>query len=249
MGFKHRVFSMRALPETQKKLIDLVSLDSQILSLNSKIQNHPLKARITELENRIPGIEATKVENQSKIEELKKQINRVEIDAENVKKRIESDTQRLNSSQTNAKQLPQIQHEIETMNAKLFEIENTELELLSQLEDLNNTQKNLVKMVEEIVSELKLQKENFDKDIILLQKDLTEFQESRSSLLVNFEPELIKLYEKIRLDHGTGAGILDNNKCGACQITISPAEFEQIKKTDPSEIVRCENCRCILVRN
>ena len=240
---------MRVLPEIQKKLIDLASLDFQILNLNSKILNHPIKKRVDELENRIPGIEATKVENQSKIDELKKQINRIEIDAENVKKRIESDNLRLNSSQTNAKQLPQIQHEIDTMKAKLFEIENTELELLSELEDLNNTQKNLEKMVYEVVSELKQQKDNLEKELSLLRAELSEFNESRKQILLNFEPDLIKLYEKIKHDHGIGAGILENNKCGACQITISPAEFEQINKTDPSELVRCENCRCILVRN
>lgn len=240
---------MKVIPEIQKKLIDFVSIDSQITNLNSKIKNHPLKARINEIENRIPGIEATKVENYSKIEELKKQINRVELDAENIKRRIESDTQRLNSSQTNAKQLPQIQHEIETMNAKLFEIENLELDLMGELENLSNTQKNLVKMVEEIVTELNLQKNNLDKELAQLVKELTQFSETRTHLLVAFEPDLIKLYEKIRQDHGIGAGILDNNKCGACQITISPAEFEVIRKTDSSEIVRCENCRCILVRN
>lgn len=240
---------MKVQPEIQKKLIDLASIDFQILNLNSKIQNHPIKVRVVELESRIPGIEATKVENQSKIDEIKKQINRVEIDAENVKKRIDSDTQLLNSSQTNAKQLPQIQHEIDTMSAKLNEIENSELELLSDLEELNNTQKNLVQMVNEVVSELKLQKENLDSEIALLVKELSEFNEARKQLLVNFEPDLIKLYEKIKLDHGIGAGILENNKCGACQITISPAEFDQINKMDPSELVRCENCRCILVRN
>lgn len=240
---------MKVLPEIQKKLIDLASLDFQIISINSKIQNHPLRARITELQGRIPGIEATKVENQSKIEETKKQINRIEIDADNVKKRLESDKNRLNSSQTNPKQLPQIQHEIETMTGKLNEIENLELDFLSELEELSLNQENLVKIVKEIVTELNQQKDNLDRDLDQLNKELSVFKDSRNNLVINFEPELIKLYEKIRLDHGVGAGILDNNKCGACQITISPAEFEEIKKTDPSELVRCENCRCILVRN
>lgn len=240
---------MKVLPEIQKKLIDLASLDFQIISINSKIQNHPLRARITELQGRIPGIEATKVENQSKIEETKKQINRIEIDADNVKKRLESDKNRLNSSQTNPKQLPQIQHEIETMTGKLNEIENLELDFLSELEELNLNQENLVKIVKEIVTELNQQKDNLDRDLDQLNKELSVFKDTRNNLVINFEPELIKLYEKIRLDHGVGAGILDNNKCGACQITISPAEFEEIKKTDPSELVRCENCRCILVRN
>lgn len=240
---------MKVLPEIQKKLIDLASLDFQIISINSKIQNHPLRSRITELQSRIPGIEATKVENQSKIEETKKQINRIEIDADNVKKRLESDKNRLNSSQTNPKQLPQIQHEIETMTGKLNEIENLELDFLSELEELNLNQENLVKIVKEIVTELNQQKDNLDRDLDQLNKELSVFKDTRNNLVINFEPELIKLYEKIRLDHGVGAGILDNNKCGACQITISPAEFEEIKKTDPSELVRCENCRCILVRN
>ena len=240
---------MKVQPEIQRKLVDLAFLDSQLSNIDSKIKNHPLKLRVTELENRIPGIEATKVENESKIEELKKQINRVEIDAENVKKRIENDTARLNSSGTNAKQLPQIQHEIQTMTGKLSEIENIELELLSLLDELSITQKNLIKMVEEVSSELKIQKNNLDIEINKLIEEKSSFIKSRDQILLNFEQDLIKLYEKIRLDHGIGAAILEHNKCGACQITISPAEFEQIINTDPVEIVRCENCRCILVRS
>ncbi|MFZ9875976.1 MAG: C4-type zinc ribbon domain-containing protein, partial [Candidatus Nanopelagicales bacterium] len=94
-----------------------------------------------------------------------------------------------------------------------------------------------------------IQKNNLDIEINKLIEEKSSFSKSRDQILLNFEQDLIKLYEKIRLDHGIGAAILENNKCGACQITMSPAEFEQIKNTDPVEIVRCENCRCILVRS
>ncbi len=239
---------MKVAPEIQKKLIDLSFLDNEIAALNLKIQNHPIKARFLELQNRVPGIEATKVENMSNIEEIKKQINKIELDADNIKKRIENDTKRLNSSETNPKQLTQIQHEIETMNLKLSEIENKELEQLSQLEEMLDKQKNLEVILDQINHDLKLQKDNLNKDLLEIENNLLDLNKSRTELITVFIPELIKLYEKIKQDHGIGAGILDKNKCGACQITISPAEFEQIKKTDPSEILRCENCRCILVR-
>ena len=75
------------------------------------------------------------------------------------------------------------------------------------------------------------------------------FATERQTVVGKVEEDLVALYEKIRSEHGNGAGLFSHGTCNSCQIQISPSEINNINATDPEEIVRCENCRCVLVRN
>ena len=79
--------------------------------------------------------------------------------------------------------------------------------------------------------------------------EISIFTTNRNEVVSKIDKALIELYEKIRLEHGIGAGIFSHGTCSSCQIQISPAEISKINALDPEEIIRCENCRCILVRN
>ena len=145
MGFKFRIYQMRATIESQKLLIDLNSIDQNIAKLDHQIKNSPQLIKITELIARVPSIEASIVENDSQILEIKKDISKAEIDVENITKRINKDRERLSSSQTGAKDLIQIQHEVGTLGNKLRELEEVEIEFLEKLEDLELKKNGLIK--------------------------------------------------------------------------------------------------------
>jgi len=48
--------------------------------------------------------------------------------------------------------------------------------------------------------------------------------------------------------HGVGAALLVGNKCDGCHLAINAIELERIKGLEVDEIIRCEECRRILVR-
>ena len=129
---------MRASAESQRLLIDLNAIDQSIMKLEFQKKNHPQLMKITELTARVPSVEASIVENDSLILEIKKDVSKAEIDVENISKRVEKDRQRLSLSETSAKDLTQIQHEIGTLESKLKELEEIELEFLEKVEDLNH---------------------------------------------------------------------------------------------------------------
>jgi predicted nucleic acid-binding Zn-ribbon protein len=103
---------MKAKVESQRLLLDLNSIDQSISKLDYQKKNHPQLMKITELTARVPSIEASIVENDSQITETKKEVSKAEIDVENISKRVQKDKERLSSSETSAKDLTQIQHEI-----------------------------------------------------------------------------------------------------------------------------------------
>ena len=138
----------------QNKLLDLVAIDRNIMANQQKKLTNSTKIKLEELKARLPGIEATKVDNIAKINELKKNVNKAELDVENISKRIEKDSQNLNSTQTNPKDLIQLQHEIDNLNLKKSELEEVELEVLSELEELEQKEIKLTKMLLDLNKEI-----------------------------------------------------------------------------------------------
>ena len=73
--------------------------------------------------------------------------------------------------------------------------------------------------------------------------------ESRSKLASIIDSELLALYEKIRVNSdGVGAAKLEANQCLGCHLTMNSAELVRVKSLPDDEIVRCEECRRILIR-
>jgi predicted nucleic acid-binding Zn-ribbon protein len=62
--------------------------------------------------------------------------------------------------------------------------------------------------------------------------------------------ELLKLYEKVRADNrGIGASRFATGQCEGCQIQFSNAELNKFKNAADGELIRCEECRAILVKS
>jgi predicted nucleic acid-binding Zn-ribbon protein len=62
--------------------------------------------------------------------------------------------------------------------------------------------------------------------------------------------DFLALYEKIREgSNGIGAAALAGNQCKGCNLTLNTIELQRIAALSEDEVVRCEECRCILVRD
>jgi len=240
---------MKAKVESQRLLLDLNSIDQSISKLDYQKKNHPQLMKITELTARVPSIEASIVENDSQITETKKEVSKAEIDVENISKRVQKDKERLASSETSAKDLTQLQHEIGTLDSKQKELEEVQIEFLEKVEDLEHKKRGLQEIVEQVKAEISELNIAIKADFEKANKEIVTFSTERLTVISKVEKDLLDLYEKIRSEHGIGAGLFSHGTCNSCQIQISPSEINNINSTDPEEVIRCENCRCILVRN
>ncbi|GGY79485.1 hypothetical protein GCM10010363_70560 [Streptomyces omiyaensis] len=61
--------------------------------------------------------------------------------------------------------------------------------------------------------------------------------------------DLLKLYDKLREQQGgVGAARLYQRKCEGCHIELNITELNEVRAAAKDTVVRCENCRRILVR-
>lgn len=240
---------MKATPEDQNLLIELQMIDSQITQAKVKLAGLPeieqIAAILTRLEN--TAVELAVVETE--LADVVIELRRSEVDVEQVEDRMKKDENRLNSGLGTPKELEQLQHELVTLAKRKADLEDGELEIMlkhdsvkARVDELLNDQVGLKKLELELNVRLENAKTEID-------KTLAELSAARAALAPKIDPALVELYDKVRASaHGVGAALLVGNKCDGCHLAINAIELERIKGLASDEVIRCEECRRILVR-
>jgi predicted nucleic acid-binding Zn-ribbon protein len=71
----------------------------------------------------------------------------------------------------------------------------------------------------------------------------------RSEIAGELPADLVTLYDKIRATSGgVGAAMLRHRRCEGCHLELAGSELNAVRVAAPDAVVRCENCRRILVR-
>lgn len=71
----------------------------------------------------------------------------------------------------------------------------------------------------------------------------------RETVSATIPADFLKLYEKLRVQQGgVGAARLYQRRCEGCRLELNITEVNEVKAASPSTVLRCENCRRILVR-
>ena len=71
---------------------------------------------------------------------------------------------------------------------------------------------------------------------------------SRTTVAADVPADVLTLYDKLRAQHGVGAAMLRRGRCEGCHLSLNTVDLNQIRAAAPDEVVRCEECRRILVR-
>ena len=240
---------MKATPSDQRSVLDIQNFDFTTTSLNAKAAGLPEIAAIASLTIKANNARDLRIAAETELSDVKRELSRAETDVEQVVSRITRDESRLASGTGAAKELEQLQHELVSLNNRRSELEEVELEIMMRVdgikERISTLQEEEVALALEIAN-LEISKENA---LTVIGADLSAAAQERTKTVASVNPELIALYEKIRVsNNGTGAAALVGNQCKGCHLTLNTIELQRIAGLAEDELVRCEECRCILVR-
>lgn len=184
------------------------------------------------------------------VDDLSVEQAKAEADVEQVRVRRIRDRDRMDQGLiTNAKDLQRMTHELESLERRVSSLEDSELEIMEQLEQAQAT---LVRLHEELagheerLAELEAAREAKTAEIDV---DLHATTGQRAPLVAELPADLLALYDKLRLSKdGVGAALLQARQCSGCRLTLDHAELAIINGTPTDVVVRCEECSRILVR-
>jgi predicted nucleic acid-binding Zn-ribbon protein len=103
--------------------------------------------------------------------------------------------------------------------------------------------------VEQVTSARSEAEQARDKAFAEIDAEAAADTEARAALADRLPADLMALYEKVRAaSGGVGAAMLRQRRCEGCRLELMGAELRAAQAAPPDEVLRCENCRRILVR-
>ena len=241
---------MKASASDQRSILDIQRFDLQSATLNNKAANLPELAELTSTTIKTNNVRDLRIAAETELSDVKRELARAEGDVEQIVTRINRDEARLSSGTGTPKELEQTQHELVTLGARRSELEEVELEIMMRVDGLKERIATLTAEEGElaaVIMDLNIRKENA---MAAIQTELEGIATDRNSTTQSVSAEFMALYEKIReSNNGIGAAVLAGNQCKGCNLTLNTIELQRIAGLAEDEVIRCEECRCILVRD
>ena len=241
---------MRADPAAQLRLLDLQAVDTGLDQLAHRRGTLPELAEIASLTTGLPPLRDAVVRARTDVEDLARQIKTLEGDVEQVRNRARRDEERLTSGSASAKELESLQHEVASLARRQTELEDIELELMEQQEAAQAALTTAEAQLSD--TEKRLAEAETRRDAVLAEMAATEAERraEREPIAAQVPADLLALYEKIRSSTGAGVGAarLRAKRCEGCRLDLSGSDLAAAKAAAEDEVLRCEECRRILVR-
>jgi len=239
---------MKAVVAQQRLLLELAEQDAALARLTHRQKNLPeqqrfeaVKAEHGEANDRLAALSIA-------IEDLDEQVGKFEDEIDAVRQRETRDQQLMDSGSVGAKQVAELQHELETLQRRQASLEEQQLEIMERREALQATQSEELALIDALQGDLTAAQVERDNALVSIDESRQVAADRRVALLGSLDPELASLYERRRAQGGVAAGMLQGGRCGACRIEIDRGELSRISAAAADDVLRCPECSAILVR-
>lgn len=241
---------MKADPHALRRLLDVQELDSRIDRLSHRRRTLPELAEIDDLRKQRDAAADQIVVAQTEVDDLGHEQRKADADVEQVKTRRARNQQRLDQGQVGSpKELQSLQHEVETLERRISDLEDAELDVMERLEAAQAELDRLQASVAEYDEGLRGLEQRRDAATTEIDAEAHEAGSERAQLADGIPGALLELYEKLRSTHGgVGAAALVQRRCQGCRLELNAADLREIAAAPEDEVLRCEECQRILVR-
>ena len=240
---------MKASVEAQLRLLELADLDAELSRLDHRRRTLPeleeygrIEARDGELRDELTALEAAE-------SDLRREQAKAEADVDQVRSRVDRDRTRLDAGQVSSpRELENLQSEIASLIRRQSDLEEIVLDVMERQEAAELRRKTLTQEEGTLARQ---------RDEVAARRDaaLGEIGEQdekagslRAGVAADVPGDLLDLYGKLRAQHGVGAAALRRGRCEGCHLSLNTVDLARIRAAPPDEVLRCEECRRILVR-
>jgi predicted nucleic acid-binding Zn-ribbon protein len=242
--------ALNAEPQSQVRLLDLQGLDSALDRLAHRRATLPELATIEALAARVREVDDALVVAQTLESDLARDQLKAEADVDQVRVRAERDQQRLDAGSVGSpRELENLQSEIASLAKRRSDLEDVVLEIMERREAAQTDIASLTVEREKISGERAAAIARRDDLFAEIDAEVASTTSARAAVARDIPADLLTLYEKIRSSSGgVGAAALSRGRCEGCHLTLNPGDLAHIRDAAPDAVLRCEECRRILVR-
>jgi uncharacterized protein len=241
---------VKASPEAQLRLLELADVDAELGRLDHRRRSLPELAELSQLESRDRELRDEIAALEARAGDLRREQVKADADVEQVRTRIGRDRARLDAGQVSSpRELENLQSEIESLARRQADLEDVELDVMERLEAAQARLKEST--AERATTSTDIEAVTARRDVALAELDelTSKAGEHRTEVVADVPADVVDLYERLRVQHGgVGAAALRQGRCEGCHLSLNTVDLNAIRAAAPDDIVRCEECRRILVR-
>jgi predicted nucleic acid-binding Zn-ribbon protein len=240
---------VKASPQAQLKLLELADLDAELSRLDHRRRTLPENAQFERAQQRDIKLRDELATLEATGSDLSRDQAKAERDVDQVRTRIERDRARLDAGQVSSpRELENLQSEIVSLERRQGDLEEVVLEVMERLEEVTRRRDALSSEQATLASELTEIAARRDAASAEIDEEAAKARDGRGRLAADLPADLLSLYDRLRAQHTVGAAALRNGRCEGCHLSLNTVELGQIRAAPPDEVLRCEECRRILVR-
>lgn len=240
---------MKASVEAQLRLLELADLDAELSRLDHRRRSLPELEEYQRIEARDAGLRDELAALEAAESDLRREQAKAEADVDQVRSRVERDRTRLDAGQVSSpRELENLQSEIASLIRRQSDLEEIVLDVMERQEaaelrrnTLTQEEGALARQRDEVAAR---------RDVALgeISEQAEKAGSLRASVAADVPGDLLDLYGKLRAQHGVGAAALRRGRCEGCHLSLNTVELAHLRAAPPDEVLRCDECRRILVR-
>jgi hypothetical protein len=238
---------VKANLQDQKHLLELAQIDLDLVK-NSSDRAKLLAATDVQIASeRALALSDQLIDARNKVGDLELELKRSENDLDLVETRITKDQERL-ATTSSSKDAQGIEHELATLKKRKSELEDAQLGIMEELDVVRAGLRAAESAKSAAEAELSALRALLSSNTSNLGTERAELSAKRVGLVGLIDPELAEAYQK-KANRSVAVGKLTGRECGACRISITATNLEEIVALPEDEIAECPNCQAYLVRS
>jgi uncharacterized protein len=241
---------VKATPDAQLRLLELADIDAELTRLEHRRRGLPEHAELSMLELRDRELRDELAVLQAQEGDLRREQTKAEADVEQVRTRIDRDRIRLDAGQVSSpRELENLQSEIESLHRRQSDLEEVVLDVMERQETTESRLHAARAEREQVSADAAVAITSRDASLAEIGEQAGKAADRRAAVLADEPADLVDLYERLRVQHGgVGAAALRRGRCEGCHLSLNTVDLNAIRAAAADEVLRCEECRRILVR-
>lgn len=233
-------------------LLEVQSIDTAIARIDHRRSQLPERAALDAAEADLAAVRAEEAVVEGERHLLLKEQKRIEDEIALVQDKIAGvEKQLYDGGSSNAKELQALQDEVASFRRRVSALEDSELEVLEQLEPFDARAAALATRRGELDVVAMAATTALAEAEVTMTQERADLESSRAALVSEVDADTLVAYDRARAQLGglAVARLEPGGVCGACHMKLSAVEHDRIKHVPADEPVRCEDCNRYLVRN
>lgn len=232
-----------------KRLLDLQRVDTAIDRLRQRKADLPEQRTLDELNAELDAVKAEHAAKKTELDAVALDQGRLEGEVTMIEDKIKHESERLYGGDiSNPKELANIQAELDGLRRRKAHLEDQDLEVMERREGVEAELSTLTEKLDGLTARTTEAEGARDSAAVEIENDLSKNESERAAIVPEIPDELRELYDDLRTKkNGVGVAALVGGVCRGCGVSLSPVALDVIKRAPDDEIVRCENCRRLLV--